>query len=291
MILNTNSQALLANNALWHRNNALVKASTNLSIGTKINKSGDDPTGMAVSNKMKLQIKGIKLADRNVNDAVSLIQTAEASVGEMQNIAQRMRELSIQAANGILTTDDRRLIQQEIEQLSEELDSISERTEFNKKRLLNDDYEEFIFHTGNDYRDNLTVSFKAINAEVLGLSTKRAPEYDDNGNPLPGGAMIDGLDYTTVNGAEDALERCDTALKRISSYRANLGANQNRLEKTSSSLVISEENIQASLSRVLDTDMAGEMAEYTKNNVLVQAGISMLSQANQRPNQLLSLLQ
>ena len=103
--------------------------------------------------------------------------------------------------------------------------------------------------------------------------------------------MIDGIDYTTVEGAQEALERCDKALNRINSYRANLGANQNRLEKTSSALVISEENVQAALSRVLDTDMAGEMSEYTKNNVLVQAGISMLSQANQRPNQLLSLLQ
>lgn len=289
MILNTNAQALLANNALWHRNNALAKASTNLSTGTKINKSGDDPTGMAVSNKMRLQIKGIEVADRNVNDAVSLIQTAEASVGEMQNITQRMRELSIQASTDTLTDDDRKLIQQEVEELVEELDSISERTEFNKRRLLNDDYEEFIFHTGNDYRENLTVNFRPINSAVLGISTKPARKYDDNGNV--GRDMIDGIDYTTVEGAEEALERCDKALDRISVYRSNLGANQNRLEKTSSALLISEENVQAALSRVLDTDMAGEMSEYTKNNVLVQAGISMLSQANQRPNQLLSLLQ
>lgn len=289
MILNTNAQALLANNALWHRNNALAKASTNLSTGTKINKSGDDPTGMAVSNKMRLQIKGIEVADRNVNDAVSLIQTAEASVGEMQNITQRMRELSIQASTDTLTDDDRKLIQQEVEELVEELDNISERTEFNKRRLLNDDYEEFIFHTGNDYRENLTVNFRPINSAVLGISTKLDRKYDDNGNA--GRDVIDGIDYTTVEGAKEALERCDVALDRISAYRSSLGANQNRLEKTSSALLISEENVQAALSRVLDTDMAGEMSEYTKNNVLVQAGISMLSQANQRPNQLLSLLQ
>ncbi|WP_317366846.1 flagellin [uncultured Tyzzerella sp.] len=289
MILNTNPQALLANNALWHRNNSLVKASTNLSTGIKINKTGDDPTGMAVSNKMRLQIKGIEMADRNVNDAISLIQTAEGSIGEMQNITQRMRELAVQASNGTLTPEDRNLIQKEIVQLSEELNAISERTEFNKKHLINGDYEEFIFHTGNDYRDNLKVSFKPINAPVLGLSTKKEKEYDDNGNQLQ--TEIDGLNYTTIDGAQEAITRCDEALKRISNYRANLGANQNRLEKTSNSLIISEESTRSALSRVLDTDMAGEMAEYTKNNVLVQAGISMLSQSNQRPNQLLSLLQ
>lgn len=289
MILNTNAQALLATNALWHRNNALEKASANLSMGTKINKTGDDPTGMAIANKMKLQIKGIEMADRNVNDAVSLIQTAEGSIVEMQNIAQRMRELAVQASNGTLTTEDRELIQQEIAQLSEELNSISDRTEFNKKRLINDDYDEFIFHIGNDYRDNLIVSFKPIDAFVLGLSTVPGREYDNNGDPTRN--VIPGLDYTTAEGAQEALERCDKAIDRISNYRSNLGATQNRLEKTSNSLVISEENTHAALSRVLDTDMAGEMAEYTKNNVLVQAGISMLSQANQRPNQLLSLLQ
>lgn len=289
MILNTNVQALLANNALWHRNKDLGRASTNLSTGTKINKSGDDPTGMAVSNKMRLQIKGIEMADRNVNDAVSLIQTAEGSIGEMQNIAQRMRELAVQASNDTLTTEDRQLIQQEIVQLSEELDSISERAEFNKRHLLNTDYDEFIFHTGSNSEDNITISFKSIDSVVLGLSTNQAREYDEDGNPLHN--VLPGLDYTTVAGAQDALERCDKAIDRINNYRSNLGANQNRLEKTSNSLVISEENLHAALSRVIDTDMASEMSDYTKNNILVQAGISMLSQANQRPNQLLSLLQ
>lgn len=270
MILNTNTQALLANNALWHRNNDLQKFSTNLSLGTKVNKTGDDPTGMAVSNKMKMQIKGLEMADRNVNDAVSLIQTAEGSIGEMQNIVQRMRELSVQAANDTLTEEDRRLIQEEINQLAEEINGISRRAEFNKKHLLNGTYEEYTFHIGGNHTDNLTVNFPRIDSEALG---------------------VNGLNYTTVEGAENAITRCDEAIERINQYRANLGANQNRFEKISNSLVISEENAHSALSRVMDTDMAFEMAEYTKNNVLVQAGISMLSQANQRPNQLLSLLQ
>ena len=289
MILNTNIQALLSTNSLWHRNNALEKASTNLSMGTKINKSGDDPTGMAVCNKMRMQIKGIEMADKNANDAISLIQTAEGSISEMQNIAQRMRELAVRASNATLTTSDRETIQREIVELSQEIDSISKKTEFNKTHLLNGNYSEFTFHTGNGSTDNFTVSFKEINSEVLGLSTELAGVYDDDGTPIK--LNIEGLDYTTVDGAQDALERCDKAINRINIYRSKLGAAQNRLETTSKSLVISEENVHSALSRVLDTDMAEEMSEYTKNNVLVQAGISMLSQANQRPNQLLSLLQ
>lgn len=291
MILNTNRQALLATNALWHRNNDLGKAATNLSIGTKVNKTGDDPTGMAVSNKMKLQIRGIEMADRNVNDAVSLIQTAEGTIGEMENIVQRMRELAVQGSNGVLTPEDKELIQKEIEQLAQELDGMSERSEFNKRHLLNDDYEELTFHIGSNHTDNFTISLKPLNSSVLGISTKEnAPKYDVDGNSIKG-ETVPALDYTKEGGAEEAIGRCDEALKRINKYRANLGANINRLEKISSSLVISEENARIALSRVVDTDMAGEMAEYTKNNVLVQAGISMLSQANQRPNQLLSLLQ
>ena len=289
MILNTNVQALLTTNALWHRNNALEKASTNLSLGTKINKSGDDPSGLAVANKMKLQIKGLEMADRNVNDAVSMLQTAEGGIGEMQNIVQRMRELAVQASNDTLTESDRELIQKEVVELSEELNSISEKMEFNKKKLLNDDYDSFIFQIGGSTGQELEIDFKQLNAVVLGVSTTTAREYDEDGNPTRN--VINGIDYTTIQGAQDALSRCDKAIDRINNYRAKIGANQNRLEKTSNALVISEENTHAALSRVIDTDMAAEMSEYTKNNVLVQAGIAMLSQANQRPNQLLSLLQ
>ena len=289
MILNTNVQALLTTNALWHRNNALEKASTNLSLGTKINKSGDDPSGLAMANKMKLQIKGLEMADRNVNDAVSMLQTAEGGIGEMQNIVQRMRELAVQASNDTLTESDRELIQKEVVELSEELNSISEKMEFNKKKLLNDDYDSFIFQIGGSTGQELEIDFKQLNAVVLGVSTTTAREYDEDGNPTRN--VINGIDYTTIQGAQDALSRCDKAIDRINNYRANIGANQNRLEKTSNALVISEENTHAALSRVIDTDMAAEMSEYTKNNVLVQAGIAMLSQANQRPNQLLSLLQ
>lgn len=291
MILNTNVQALITTKALWQRNNDLQKVSEHLSTGTKINKSGDDPAGLAVANKMRMQIKGLDMADRNSNDAISLVQVAESGVSEMEDMVQRMRELSIQAATDTLTDNDRELIQLEIDQLTQEIDSLSNKIEFNQKSLLNDNYEEFKFQIGTGEGQELSLSLKKINSEVLGISLKEADKYDDNGNLVQPPAKVDALDYTTRQGAENAIDRCDTALDRINNYRSTLGAIQNRLEKTSSSLVVNQENTKGALSRIVDTDMAAEMAEYTKTNVLVQAGISMLSQANQRPNQLLSLLQ
>lgn len=310
MILNTNTQALLATKSLWQTNNKLEKASARLSLGTKINKSGDEPAGLAVSNKMRMELKGLEMADRNVNDAISLIQTAEGGVSEMQNMAQRLRELAVQASTDAMTDSDRSLLQLEVKSLVEEIDAVSQKIQFNKKSLLNEDYESFTFQVGSSLGQELEVNFKPINSAVLGISIEEADVYDDYGvkeedkmiaqQPTPpAGApapppvqpqKIEGMDLTTIKGAQDALVRCDKAIERISIYRANMGANQNKLEKTSNSLVISKENTQAALSRVMDTDMASEMSEYTKNNVLVQSGIAMLSQANQRPNQLLSLL-
>lgn len=293
MIINTNVQALLTTKSLWHRNNDLAKSSEKLSLGTKINKSGDEPAGLAVANKMRMQIKGLEFADRNVNDAISVVQTAEGGVQEMENITQRMRELAVQAASDTLSEDDRKLIQEEINQLVTEIDSISARMEFNKKDLLNENYQQFTFQIGTETGDEVSLSLKLINAEVLGISTGEGRHFDDRGNlvdPQPG-EPVPPLDYTTREGADRAIIRCDEAIDRINIYRTNLGAMQNRLEKTDTILDTSQENTKFALSRVVDTDMAGEMAEYTKNNILVQAGISMLSQANQRPNQLLSLLQ
>lgn len=292
MILNTNVQALITTNALRQRNSALEKASANLSTGMRINKSSDNPAGLAIANKMRLQIRGLEMADQNSNDAISLIQVAEAGLNEMEDITQRMRELSIQAATDTITDDDRALIQLEIDQLSKELDSLSEKTEFNKKTLLNDDYVGLKFQTGTGEGEELGIQFKKIDSEVLGLKVgdQKYNKYDSNCDKIDPPVEIDPLSYKTRKDAELAIERCDDALAKINNYRATLGANQNRLEKTCNSIAVNEENTRGALSRIVDTDMAGEMAEYTRNNVLVQAGLSMLSQANQRPNQLLSLL-
>lgn len=382
MILNTNVQALFSTNALWHRNNALEKTSTNLSLGIKINKSGDDPSGLAISNKMRMQIKGIEIASRNTIDAISLVQVAEGGLTEVASICQRMRELAVNASNDTLSKKDRELVQIEINELVDEIDSISNKIEFNKKPLLNDDYEDFIFQIGGSEEQDIKLELKKIDSKDLGVHTRHTgpkgekllmhtkvgsngeellierdrngvPVIDNDGNvkyemvngnyqttatppveiepedvkepniieageslyiknnagayytknpvtPNPNpttpvvilpNAIIKRLDYTTSKGAQDAIKRCDSAISDISEYRSRLGATQNRLDNNNNSLMIAEENTKVSLSRILDTDMAKEMSEYTKNNVLVQSGIAMLSQANQRPNQLLSLLQ
>lgn len=282
MIINTNMQALITNNSLWSKNRALQKNSKNLSLGTKINTAGDDPAGMAISNKMKSQIAGLEIANRNTNDAVSLIQTTEGALTEVHNMVQRMRELAVQGATDALTDKDRALIQEEINQLVDEIDSVSERTEFNERPLLNDKYDTLTFQIGEKENMELTFDFEKIDSETLGFSKKTVTGTI---------TTVEKIKYKTTKDCTDAIIVCDKALNDISLFRAKLGAMQNRLEKNSNSLDVSTENSKVSLSRMMDTDMAYEMSEYTKNNVLMQSGLAMLAQANQRPNQLLSLLQ
>lgn len=270
MIINTNVQALITNNALWHKNNALTNASKKLSLGTKVNSASDDPALFAISNKMKSLINGIEIADKNTNDAVSLVQTAEGGIIEIQNMVQRMRELAVQGANGTLTDRDRMIIQQEIDQVVEEISATADRIEFNQKPLLNERYPDLIFQIGEKEGMEITLDLRSMRASGLNLS---------------------GINYSRASLAEAAIERIDNSLSIISSFRAELGAVQNRLEQNSNSLDVSSENAKGALSRIKDTDMAYEMSEYTKNNVLVQSSLAMLAQANQRPNQLLALLQ
>lgn len=274
MIINTNIQALITNNALWQRNNDLQKNSKNLSLGTKINRAGDDPAAMAIANKMKSHIRGLEIADQNTNDAISLMRTADGALSEVTNITQRMRELAVQGANDTLTDEDRAIIQQEIDGLVNEIDAISKRIEFNGRTLLDDKFGELTFQVGDKEGMELTFVTQKIDSESLGLKV---------------GDKI--ISYETLEDCSNAIETCDNALSTINSFRAEFGSTENRLEKNSNSLIVSTENANSALSRIRDTDMAYEMAQYTKNNVLVQAGIAMLSQANQRPNQLLSLLQ
>ena len=475
MVINTNIPALVTNNSLNKANAKTDKSSKRLSTGKRINSAADDAAGLAISNKMKTQVKGLKMADRNCNDAISLIQTAEGGLSEVQNMLQRMRELAIQGANDTLTTDDRQKIQDECDQLIDEITDTAKKIQFNTKSLLDGKYGEFTFQVGPNSGLTLTVDMEEITPYVIGAytdevgtftslsqlkshptraikigidlnvpegkdangdpeqriryasvgedakgeyvyaqtfkkGTTTTPEdskitktgvylydgsklYDENGNDvtetfkkyhdasLPedattnpnigfktedydsygastsspilitvasttneAGATIykesvtplspattdpetlpvydhyyglssddtdpeqkalsedkkkliitdttkDGV-FTTVEGcAYTALLVCDGAINDVSELRSRLGAVQNRLEYTSSSLGVASENAETSLSRVEDSDMAAEMTEFTKNNVIVQAGIAMLGQANQRPNQLLNLLQ
>ncbi len=472
MIINHNIPALVTNNSLNKANSRTDKSSKRLSTGKRINSAADDAAGLAISNKMKTQVKGLKMADRNCNDAISLIQTAEGGLSEVQNMLQRMRELAIQGANDTLTTSDRQKIQDECDQLIDEITDTSKKIQFNTKTLIDGKYDTFTFQVGPNSGLTLTVDMEEITPYKIGAYTDEkgtftslsqlkskptsavkigietnVPEvvtknaatgatkvtkrinfaevastgknvtvttydkgttttpkdskitetgiylvkdgklYDADGNDvtsdfivraIPGddtsanvgfdvssyaspslitvtsttnesGATIyketvtsltettpdpalstpgaiaqnpqthtistndkDPVQkalsddktkliitdttgtggFTTVEScAYTALLVCDGAIDDVSELRSRLGAVQNRLEYTSSSLGVASENAETALSRVEDTDMASEMTEYTKNNVIVQAGISMLGQANQRPNQLLSLLQ
>lgn len=295
MIINTNIQAVITNNSLWGKNIALAKNSKNLSLGTKLNSAGDNPAGMAISNKMRSQIAGLEMADRNTNDAISLMQTAEGALTEVTNMIQRMRELAIQGATDTVTDSDRELIQQEVNSLVEEISSVAERMEYNERPLLNAKGESLIFQIGE--REGMELKFDLKNMDAFSLGFKKLENQNNPQQPPAGGngfqpiEKVVTISYKTTKDCDDAIDICDNALRIVNEFRAEIGATQNRLEKNSNSLTISTENSKQALSRIVDTDMAFEMAEYTKNNVLVQAGLAMLSQANQRPNQLLTLLQ
>lgn len=318
MIINHNTPATLTNNALTRANKKTDKASRNLSTGLRINSAADDAAGLAISTKMKNQIRGMEMANRNNNDGISLIQTAEGGLSEVQNMLTRMRELAVQGANDTLTTSDRLKIQDEVNQLIDEIDSTSSKIQFNTKQLLNGTHASLVFQVGQNEGLNLSVTMESITAEIdpdtgggLGLKgeTVMSGLVDSEGNDVSTNFITvtendDGtttveygtgenayLSYYTVEDCGNAILACDAAIDDVSKMRSKLGAVQNRLEYTISNLDTSIENAEKSLSTIEDTDMAAEMTEYTKNNVIVQAGISMLSQANQRPNQLLSLLQ
>ncbi len=254
-----------------------LKSNERLSSGSKINSAKDDPAALSIANKLKNQVNGIEMANRNSLDAVSMIQTAEGSLSTMHNIVNRMRELAVQSANDTNTSDDRQKMQTEIDSLVEEIDAISNKAEFNGIKLLrpvvdkaNGETEHILkVQVGQNHLMDMDVGLVRIDSVELGL---------------------DNLDYTTRTGASDALGYCDQAISKISEMRAKFGSYVNRLNLTSENLDTFSLNAQTSLSRIMDTDMAKEMTLYTKNNLLVQSATSILAQANQRPQQILQLL-
>lgn len=277
MIISHNTAALVTNNALAKANVKADKASKRLSTGYKINTAADDAAGLAIANKMRSQIKSLQMADRNCNDAISLIQTTEAGLAEVSNMVLRLRELAVEGASDTVTNPDREKIQVEVSQLVDEIDKTSEKVLYNNKPLFSSDITDsnpFVFQVGA--YEGITIEFdmESMDAASLGLAVARDNDL-----------------YKTNVGCGASIELCDAAIAKISQFRAKLGALQNRLDYTSSALQISDENAQESLSRIVDSDMATEMSSYTTYNVITQAGISMLAQANQRPNQILSLLQ
>jgi flagellin len=262
--IQNNVEALNAHRQLVGTNDKLSKSMERLSSGYRINRASDDAAGLAISEKLRAQIRGIAQAERNAQDAISLVQTAEGALTEVHSMMQRVRELAVQYKNGTLSTADRTAIQSEVSHLQSEVERIGNSVSFNGIKLLN---------------ANSTVTFQvgAEDGETIGIATISL------GAALPASAF-----QLTVTGTD--ISEIDTALDAISAARAGFGAVQNRLEHTLNNLAVYQENITASESRVRDVDMAQEMVQLTKLQILQQAGTSMLAQANQTPQAVLSLL-
>jgi flagellin len=274
MRINTNIAAMNAHRQLGVNTTNSSKSLGKLSSGLRINSASDDAAGLAISEKMRSQIRGLNQATRNAQDGISLIQTAEGALNESHAILQRMRELAVQSATDTYDASDRQELQQEVNQLTSELSRIGENTEFNGMKLLDGSLSGKTFHIGANTDQAMSVSVSDMRASNLGVT---------DGS--------DGIDISTnAAAANTALSTIDTAIAAVSSERAALGAMQNRLEHTISNLGTSAENLAAAESRVRDVDMAAEMMEFTKTNILNQAATAMLAQANMAPQTVLQLL-
>jgi flagellin len=270
MRINHNIAALNTYRQLSSANNGQMKSMEKLSSGLRINRAGDDAAGLAISEKMRGQIRGLDQAQRNSQDGISLIQTAEGALNETHSILQRMRELAVQSANDTNTDSDRTQLQAEINQLSSEIDRIANNTEFNTQNLLNGD-----------------VSQTAI---TLQIGANQGQSLAFNIGTMDSSSLFSTIDISSQTLADAALASLDTAINSVSTQRSSLGALQNRLEHTINNLGTASENLTASESRIRDVDMAKEMMTQTKNSILAQASQAMLAQANQQPQGVLQLL-
>ena len=275
MVINHNMNAA---NALRNSNinqNLSAKSMEKLSSGLRINRAGDDAAGLSISEKMRAQIRGLNQASTNSQDGISMVQTAEGALNETQNILQRMRELAVQAANGTNVTEDRSAIKAEIDQLSQEVDRIAGTTEFNTQNLFSTSdtsgANTVTFQVGANSGQFISVTFSNMTATALSVSTSDIT-----------------VDSTTS--ASAAISVINQAIIKVSTQRSTLGAVQNRLEHTIANLDNAAENLTAAESRIRDVNMAKEMSNYSKNNILQQAAQAMLAQANQLPQNVLQLL-
>ncbi|WP_034994438.1 flagellin, partial [Liquorilactobacillus vini] len=270
---NTNVSAMTTLRYLNQATDAKSKALTELSSGSRINSASDDAAGLAVSEKMKAQIGGIEQAENNAQDGVSLVQTAEGEMSETQSILDRMRDLAVESANGTLTSSDRSSINDEFSQLTDEINRLAGSTTFNTQNLVSGTTTNtFTFQIGaNTQADNrITVTISAMGTTALGINS---------------------ISILSAGSAVKAISAIDGALDKVSGARATLGAVENRLSYAISNLETSDENTSEANSRIRDVDMAQEMTEYTKENILTQAATTMLSQANSMPSTALTLLQ
>lgn len=270
MIINTNVPSLNAWRNLETQNTSLQSSMSKLSSGKRINTAADDAAGLAISEKMISQINGLNQASSNAQDGISLIQTAEGALNETTAIIQRLRQLAVQSRNDTNTDNDRAQIQAEVSQLQAEVNRIATTTQFNTKSLLNGNFTA-TFQIGANAGQTMSVTINKMDATALGINNTTVK-----------------LDTNT--GASAAITALDGALSKVSAQRANLGAIQNRLQHTINNLNVASENLTAANSRIRDVDMAKEMADFSKTQILVQAGTAMLAQANQAPQAVLKLL-
>ncbi|MBQ5483860.1 MAG: flagellin [Lachnospiraceae bacterium] len=269
MVVQHNLQAANTNRQLGITTGAQAKSTEKLSSGYRINRAGDDAAGLAISEKMRSQVRGLDKASTNAQDGISAIQTAEGALNETHSILQRMNELATQAANDTNTSTDRNQIQLEMDQLVSEIDRIQSTTQFNTQNLLDGSFTSKNLQVGALSGQSITLNISNMNASSLGVS---------------------GVFVSSFSSAGTAMSNIQKAIDSVSTQRATLGAVQNRLEHTIANLDTTSENTSAAESRIRDTDMAKEMVSYSKNNILAQAGQSMLAQANQSNQGVLSLL-
>lgn len=270
MVVQHNMQAMNTNRQLGITTNAQAKSTEKLSSGYKVNRAADDAAGLSISEKMRSQIRGLNKASSNAQDGISMVQTAEGALNETHSILQRMNELATQAANDSNTSIDRSAIRAEIDQLTEEINRIQSTTQFNTMNLLDGTFTGKKLQVGALAGQSIGISIGNMNASTLG---------------------VNGLSVSSFGKAGSAMTKIQSAIDKVSTQRSALGAVQNRLEHTIANLDTTSENTQAAESRIRDTDMAAEMVTYSKNNILAQAGQSMLAQANQSTQGALSLLQ
>jgi flagellin len=282
MIINHNMSAMYANRTLGTTDVDVQKNIEKLSSGQRINRAGDDASGLAVSEKLRSQIRGLNQASKNIQNGISFIQTSEGYLQETQDILHRMRELAVQGANGVYTTEDRMQIQVEVSQLVDEINRIASHAQFNGMNILTGRFAKngtavMQFQVGANIDQSKQVFIGTMTAEALGLKG--------------GQGSTDMITIEDPAKANQAIGKLDSALKVVSKQRADLGAYQNRFEMAVKGVDVAAENLQAAESRIRDTDMASTMVEYTKNRILTQAGSAMLAQANTRSQNVMTLLQ
>ncbi|MCB1199257.1 MAG: flagellin [Leptospiraceae bacterium] len=279
MIINNNISAINSHRVLKFNHWDVDKTMAKLSSGERITNAGDDASGLAVSEKMRTQVRGLRQAERNTEDGLSLVQTADGYLNQVTDVLQRMRVLAVQASNGIYTAEDRQLMQVEVSQLVDEIDRVASQAEFNTMKLLQGDFamasktSSMWFHMGPNMHQRERVFVRTMTADSLSLRTNAIT-----------------VTLSTAGRANMMIGSLDNALQQVLKQRADLGAYSNRLESTARGLMSAYENVQASESRIRDADMAEEMVRFTTGQILVQSGTAMLAQANMQPQSVLKLL-